>query len=106
MGYDPEHPKKFYIKEYDLKKQYQIGAVFLAVSAVIILMTAIFAMLEHAQINEKKKEEMEAKLIMAATVLFVFGVFLLIAGVRATLCVFSAMGIFGFFAFRDNRRWR
>lgn len=56
IGYNPENPEEFYIRNYDLKTTYGMGMIFLAVSAGITLISILLLVLRRIHMEEKRKE--------------------------------------------------
>lgn len=102
--YNPDRPDEFYIKGYGLEIEYKIGAVFLLVSIAAIIITILSIILNKINMDKDKKERLLAKIIMAGIFLFLFTVFLLIAGPGITLCLSAAMGVFALYGAYSNKK--
>lgn len=102
--YNPESPDEFYVKQYDLKVEYKLGAVFLLVSIGIVGITVLFAVIGRIKMNKAKKEQLQAKMMLSAVFLFLFIMFICLAGPAITICVFAVMGLIALYGFFQNRR--
>lgn len=104
IGYNPANSGEFYIKGYDLKTEYRLGGIFIFVSIAILFVIFVFGILSKIKMDEEKKSKIQAKIVMASSILFIFIIFFLLSGPVITLCVFIAMGIFALYGVHSNKR--
>lgn len=104
VGYDPERPDRFFIKEYSLKLRYQLGTIFLMISLGIVFAGLFFFLLGRTGMEQKKKEQAEAVSLVLGIVFFIFAGFWMLAGPAVTLCISAVIGLFGLYGWYDNRR--
>ena len=102
--YNPEKPEDFYIKQYDLPTTYKMGAIFLLVALGIPAVLVLFAVINRIITDPKKKERIQAILLVSLIVLFIFIVFCALAGPVITICILAVMGLFALYGIRQNRR--
>ena len=102
--YNPKSPDEFYMKEYDLRTLYILGAVFLLVSIGIIIVSALCAIIGKIKINQKKKAQIQIKIFLSAILLFMFTIFSCLAGLGKTICIFIAIGLFALYGIHQNKR--
>ncbi len=104
IGYNPENPEEFYIRNYDLKTTYGMGMIFLAVSAGITLISILLLVLRRIHMEEKRKGNIQAAVLIGGSVLFIALVFVFLAGPVITLYIFGGMGLFVLFGSLWNKR--
>lgn len=103
LYYNPDRPDEFYIKGYDLKTTYKIGAIFLLVAIGIFVMLALFSILGRIKMDKKKKDDILAKIIIFAILLLMFTVFSSLAGLRITICLFAGAGLFSLYGIYQSK---
>ena len=104
IGYNPQDPSEFYIKGYDLKTDYQLGTIFLLISLAIFAAAALLLLLGKIHIEEKKKEKIQTAMFLTGAIGFILTMFLVLAGIPITVCVFTAMGLFALYGRRKNKQ--
>lgn len=103
--YNPKSPNEFYIKEYDLKTTYMIGAIFLLVGIGILVVFVLSAVIGRIKTDKAQKDRIQVKIFLSAAILFIFTVFTCLAGVVRTICIFAVMGGFTLFGiYREKRK--
>lgn len=103
LYYNPDRPDEFYIKGYDLKTTYKIGAIFLLVAIGIFVILALFSISGRVKMDKKKKDDILGKIIIFAILLFMFTVFSSLAGLRITICLFAGAGLFSLYGIYQSK---
>lgn len=101
--YNPESPGESYIKEYDLKATYKLGAIFLLVSVGITIVAVLFAVIGRTKLDKGKREDMQVKIFLSVILLFMFTVFSFLAGLGKTICIFAVMGLFALYGIHRDK---
>lgn len=101
--YNPKKPDEFYIKKYDLKTTYGMGAIFLLVSIGALGVFILFTILGKVKMDKEKKEQMQVKIILSLIFLFMFIVFSFVAGFGITICIFAGIGLFALYGLHQNK---
>lgn len=104
IGYNPANPEEFYIKGYDLNIRTRLGILFLGIGVIILTVTIAVLILHKNKIDKERKEIIRAGIIIGGIVLFIFAGFVVVAGLKNTLCVFGAMGLFALYGWIHNKR--
>lgn len=102
--YNPQKPEEFYIKEYDQKTNYKMGALFLFISIGILFILLLSAVLNRIKMDPKKKEQIQLIVILSVILLFMFLVFACLAGLIKTICIFAAFGLFTLYGLYRNKK--
>lgn len=103
VSYNPENPAEFYIKGYGTEISYELGVIFLSVSAGIFVILAICAVLGKSKMDKEKKEKIQVRIILSVILLFMFVVFSCVLGPVIAICISAGMGIFALFGLLQNR---
>lgn len=104
IGYNPANPTEFYVKGYDLQVSYTLGMLFLIIGLAMIAIVILWLLLNKIEISTEKREKIQGFLIMFSIIGFIFIVFLFVAGIVATLSVFTAMGLFALYGHHKNKQ--
>lgn len=105
IGYNPANPEEFYIKNYDLSITTRLGILFLVISGGILVVTVIVLILDKSKMDKGKKKVVKTGIFVSGIAFLIFVVFMVVAGLTITLCVFGGMGLFALYGwFRDKRR--
>lgn len=104
IGYNPENPEQFYIKGYDLNIMTRLGILFLGLGGKILTVTVTVLILDKNKTDKERKKTIRAGIIAGGIVLFIFIGFVAVAGLKNTLCVFGAMGLFALYGLLHDKR--
>lgn len=102
--YNPQSPDEFYMKEYGMKETYGLGVIFLVCSIGTFIASVLFAGIGKIKIDKERKERIQAKIFLSAAVLFIFTVFLCLAGIGITIGISIVMVLFALYGRHHNKR--
>lgn len=106
IEYNPTNPEEFYIKNYNLNIITRLGIVFLVIGGAILAVTVTVLILGKNKIDKERKETIQAGIIVGGIVLFISMVFIALAGLKNTLCLFGGMGLFVLYGWFHNKRMK